>query len=165
MSAATRAVSDRPLVDRAHLDRALNDRPSLDRTYAERPRATAPERASAPERACRYCCAALAPAAKKCRSCGEWAVYTSGGLPAAVLRLLAFAWTVLSVVAAGGVWIAGAALRTSLIARAVDPVATPLVLTGLLYAVVAGVLLQGLTVGAGLAALAGCVPRRPRWWS
>ena len=157
MSAATRAA--RPAADRTPVERAYPDPSFAERAFAERPRATAPDRA------CRYCCAALAPAAKKCRSCGEWVVHTSGGMPAALLRLLALSWTALSVVAAGGVWLAGSALRTWLVARAVDPVMTPAVLTALLWALVAAVLLQGLTVGAALAALAGLLPRRPRWWS
>ena len=162
MSAATRAArpaADRSPVERAYPDPLLTERPFAERPFAERPRATAPERG------CRYCCAALDPAAKKCRSCGEWVVHTSGGVPAALLRLLALSWALLSTVAAGGVWLAGSALRTWLVARAVDPVMTPVVLTALLWALVAAVLLQGLTVGAALAALAGLLPRRPRWWS
>ena len=157
MSAATRAArpaADRPPVERGSLESLLAERPGAERL-----------RATAPERACRYCCAALAPSAKKCRSCGEWVVHTSGGLPAVLLRLLALSWALLSTVAAGGVWLAGSALRAWLVARAVDPLMTPLVLTALLWALVAAVLLQGLTVGAALAALAGLLPRRPRWWS
>ena len=157
MSAATRAA--RPAADRTPVERGSLESLIAERAVAERPRATAPERV------CRYCCAELAPSAKKCRWCGEWAVHTSGGVPAALLRLLALSWVVLSAVAAGGVWLAGTALRTWLVARAVDPVMTPVVLTALLWALVAAVLLQGLTVGAALGALAGLLPRRPRWWS
>jgi hypothetical protein len=135
---------------------------------AARPRAASPARDAAPEpatRPCPYCRSALDPAAKKCRSCGEWTVGTSTGLAASLLRLLGWLWAGGSLLAAAGVWYGGAAVRAWLIARAVDPVLTPLVLSALLYVLTAVVVMQGLTVGVGLNVLAGLTPRRPRWWS
>jgi hypothetical protein len=84
---------------------------------------------------------------------------------ASLLRLLGWLWAGLSLLAAAGVWYGGAAVRAWLIARAVDPVLTPLVLSALLYVLTAVVVMQGLTVGVGLNVLAGLTPRRPRWWS
>jgi hypothetical protein len=92
-------------------------------------------------------------------------VSTSTGLAASLLRLLGWLWAGMSLLAAAGVWYGGGAVRAWLIARAVDPVLTPLVLTALLYVATAVVVMQGLTVGVGLNVLAGLTPRRPRWWS
>lgn len=129
------------------------------------PRAAPTERAERAERECKYCCAELSPRARKCSACGEWAVGTSGGLAAALLRLLGWVWGGGSLALAAVLWYAGDALRVWLVARAVDPVLTPLVLALLLHGLVALVVIQGLTVGVALCVLARLAPRRPRWWS
>jgi hypothetical protein len=117
------------------------------------------------ERPCRYCRSELAPEARKCAACGEWAVGTSTGFTAALLRLLAWCWAGGSALAAAGLWYGGSAMRAWVVARAVDPVVAPLVLDVLVYGLAAFVLLQGVTVGVGLTVLANLSPRRPRWWS
>jgi hypothetical protein len=107
----------------------------------------------------------VAREAKKCRACGEWVVRTSAGPAPAFLRLLGWVWIGLSLVAATGLWYVGYAARLWVLVRAVDPVVTPLVLDLARYALVAVVLLQGITFGVGLTVLAGLAPRRPRWWT
>jgi hypothetical protein len=116
-------------------------------------------------RRCPHCCADIAREAKKCRTCGEWVVHTSSGAAAALLRLLGWLWVGLALFAAAGLWYVGSAVRLWVLVRSVDPAVTPLVLDVILYALVAIVLLQGLTFGVGLATLAELVPRRPRWWA
>jgi len=116
-------------------------------------------------RRCPHCCADIAREAKKCRACGEWVVRTSPGAAAALLRLLGWLWVGLSLLAGAGLWYLGSVVRLWVLVRSVDPAVTPLMLDVILYGLVAVVLLQGLTFGVGLAALADLVPRRPRWWS
>ncbi|MEJ7811965.1 MAG: hypothetical protein WKG32_16250 [Gemmatimonadaceae bacterium] len=137
-----------------------------------KPSAAAPSRRTAPEaapplptRLCPYCRDELASDAKKCRACGEWAVRTSAGAAAALLRLVGWVWTVLSIVAAAGVWYLGGAIRDGVLSRGVDPVATPFALEIARVALAAIVLLQGLAFGLGLTVLARLAPRRPVWWS
>ena len=117
------------------------------------------------ERRCPHCCSDIAREAKKCRVCGEWVVRTSSGAAAALLRLLGWLWVGLSLLAGAGLWYVGSAVRLWVLVRSVDPAVTPLVLDVILYGLVGMVLLQGLTFGVGLAAIAELVPRRPRWWS
>ena len=126
---------------------------------------SSPAIVATPARGCSYCCAALPTEAKKCGACGEWVVGTSGGVAAALLRLLAWGWGGASLLAAAGLWYGGSLVRAWLVARAVDPVVAPIVLTLVLYGLVAIVLLQGLTVAVGLTVVAGLAPRRPRWWT
>lgn len=118
-----------------------------------------------PARACSYCCAVLPAEAKKCGACGEWVVGTSGGVAAALLRLLALGWGGASLLVAAGLWYGGSLVRAWLVARAVDPVVAPVVVTVVLYGLVVIVILQGLTVAVGLNVVAGLAPRRPRWWT
>jgi hypothetical protein len=135
---------------------------SLNRLAATRPALSAN---TPSDRACRYCCSAVRAEATKCAACGEWLVRTSTGMAAALLRLLASVWLSASAVGAAALWYAGSAARMWLVARAVDPVVTPVVLDLVLYGVVGFVLLQGLTVAVGLTVFAGLTPRRPRWWT
>jgi hypothetical protein len=116
-------------------------------------------------RRCPHCCADIAREAKKCRTCGEWVVGTSSGAAAALLRMLGWLWVGLSLFAGAGLWYVGSVVRLWVLVRSVDPAVTPLVLDVILYGLVSIVLLQGLTFGVALAALADRVPRRPRWWS
>ena len=116
-------------------------------------------------RRCPHCCADIAREAKKCRTCGEWVVRTSSGAAAVLLRLVGWLWAGLSLVAAAALWYVGSVVRLWVLVRSVDPAVTPLVLDVILYGLVAVVVLQGLTFGVGLAALAELVPRRPRWWT
>lgn len=145
--------------------------PAIDRLLAHRASATAydaslqPATPQPPDRRCRYCCAGVAQEAKKCRSCGEWLVGTSAGLSAALLRLLGWSWAALSGLTAGVVWYVGGAIKMQLLLRSADRYLTPLGLDAAHYAIIALVLLQGLTVGVGLNVIAGLVPRRPRWWN
>jgi len=139
--------------------------PSPDRSPAPAAPSLPANASALAERRCPYCCAGLAREAKKCRACGEWVVRTSAGAAAALLRLLAWLWVGLSLLAAAGLWSAGTAVRLRVLTRAVDPVVTPLVLDVVLYGLVAILLLQGLAVGATLGVLAGLAPRRPRWWT
>lgn len=121
--------------------------------------------AAAERRRCPYCCTVSAREAKKCYACGEWIVRTSAGVAAATLRLLGVLWVGLTVLAAVALWGAGRAAKLWVLLRAVDPIITPLAFDLALYALLAVLLLQGLTVGVGLAVLARLAPRRPRWWS
>ncbi len=117
------------------------------------------------ERACPWCCSSIPQNAKKCHACAEWVVGTSGGIAAAVLRLLALLWAGLTLLAAAGLWTMGQGIVRWVWMHAVDPAITPQVVTLLLYAVIAVVLLKGLMVSVGLGLLARLAPRRPRWWS
>ena len=117
------------------------------------------------ERLCPHCCSELATAAKKCPACGEWVVHTSGGVAPALLRLLGWVWGGVSALVALGTWYGGAAVRTWIVARAVEPVIALVIVDAVRYALVAIVLLQGLTVAVGLSVVASLAPRRPRWWS
>jgi hypothetical protein len=118
------------------------------------------------DRLCPYCRSGIAADAKKCRICGEWVVRTSAGLTPVLLRMVGWLWVGISGLTAAGLWHVADALRTRILAAAVDETfATPQVLAALVYGVVAIVVLQGLTFGLGLAVLAGLAPRRPRWWS
>jgi hypothetical protein len=114
---------------------------------------------------CPFCCDSIPREAKKCRTCGEWVVRTSGGLAAAALRLLALLWTALTVLAAAGLWTLGQGVRRWVWLHAVDPTITPQVVDIVLYALIALVLLKGLMVSVGLGVIARLSPRRPRWWA
>ncbi len=116
------------------------------------------------ERNCPYCCEAIPRAARKCRACGEWVVRTSGGVFALLLRLFALVWAGATVLAAGGLWTLGQAIRRWVWLLATDPAITPQVVDLALYAVIAIVLLKGLMVSVGLGLLARLSPRRPSWW-
>ena len=124
-----------------------------------------PIEAGVPARQCRYCCAEVPREAKKCRACGEWLVRTSAGIAAPLLRLLGWVWATLSCVVAATLWYVGGAIRTQLLMSSADEFLTPLGLDVAVYALVALVLLQGLTFGIGLNVLARLAPRRPYWWS
>lgn len=123
------------------------------------------ETLAAPPRSCPYCCIDIPAPAKKCRSCGEWVVGTSGGVGAAVLRLLGLVWATLSAFAGLGLWTLGQGIRRWVWLHAVDTGITPQVVELLIYGVIGVVLLAGLTASVGLTVVAGLVPRRPRWWS
>jgi hypothetical protein len=114
---------------------------------------------------CPFCCDSIPREAKKCRTCGEWVVRTSGGLAAAALRLLALLWAVLTLLAAAGLWTLGQGVRRWVWLHAVDPTITPQVVDIVLYALIALVLLKGLMVSVGLGVIARLSPRRPRWWT
>ena len=127
--------------------------------------AAAPRRAEAePHRSCPYCRGLVPAAAKKCAACGEWIVRTTGGLAAALLRVLAWGWAGVTVIAAAAVWYGGELVEAWVIARAVDPVVAPVLVALAVYGMTALVLLQGLTVTAALRVLARMAPRRPRRW-
>jgi len=117
------------------------------------------------ERSCPYCCSQIPREAKKCHACAEWVVGTSGGVAAATLWLLALGWAALTVLASAGLWSIGQGVMRWVWMHSVDPAITPQVVTLLLYAAIAAVLLKGLMVSVGLALLARLAPRRPRWWS
>lgn len=117
------------------------------------------------DRSCPFCCSQIPREAKKCRACAEWVVGTSGGVAAAMLRLLAVLWTVVTALAAGGLWTIGQGIVRWVWMHAVDQAITPQVVNLLLYAVIAVVVLKGLMVSVGLALLARLAPQRPRWWS
>jgi len=117
------------------------------------------------DRSCPYCCSQIPREAKKCHACAEWVVGTSGGFAAALLRLLAVGWAVITVLAAVGLWSLGQGILRWVWLHSVDPAITPQVVNLLLYGVVAVVLLKGLMVSVGLGLLARLAPRRPRWWS
>jgi hypothetical protein len=123
------------------------------------------ETLAAPERLCPYCCSAIPRDAKKCHACAEWVVGTSGGIAAAMLRLLALLWAVITVLAAGGMWTLSQGIVRWVWMHAVDPAITPQVVNLLLDAVIAVVVLKGLMVSVGLALLARLAPQRPRWWT
>jgi hypothetical protein len=114
---------------------------------------------------CPFCCDSIPREAKKCRTCGEWVVGTSGGLAAAALRLLALLWAALTLLAAVGMWTLGQGVRRWVWLHAVDPTITPQVVDIVLYALIALVLLKGLMVSVGLGVIARLSPRRPRWWT
>ncbi|NUP55928.1 MAG: hypothetical protein HOQ19_08850 [Gemmatimonadaceae bacterium] len=92
-------------------------------------------------------------------------VGTSGGIAAALLRLLALAWAALTVLGALGLWTIGQGIVRWVWMHAVDQAITPHVVNLVLYTVIAAVLLKGLMVSIGLALLARLAPRRPRWWT
>jgi hypothetical protein len=117
------------------------------------------------ERPCPYCCSQIPREAKKCRACAEWVVGTSGGIAAAVLRLLALAWAGLTVLAALGLWSLGQGIVRWVWMHAVDPAITPQIVNLLLYGAIGIVLLKGMMVSVGLALLARLAPQRPRWWT
>ena len=123
------------------------------------------EAIAASSRRCPYCCDDIPREAKKCRSCGEWVVGTSGGVFAALLRLLALLCAGVTVLGAFGLWTLAQAARRWTWLHAVDPSITPPVVELALYAVVAVVVVKGLMVSVGLGVMAGLLPRRPRWWS
>ncbi len=116
-------------------------------------------------RPCPYCCSQIPTEAKKCHACAEWVVGTSGGIGAAVLRLLALLWAAFTVMGALGLWVLGQGIVRWVWMHAVDPAITPQVVNLLLYAVIAAVVLKGLMVSVGLGLLARLAPRRPRWWT
>jgi hypothetical protein len=126
---------------------------------------TARAAVAAPTRTCPYCTVELAPAAKKCRWCGEWLVRTSAGLAPPLLRLLAWLWAGMSLAGAAGVWYGGALVRNWVVAQAVEPVVALVVVDLVRYALVVLVALQGVTFATGLAVVASLAPRRPRWWT
>jgi hypothetical protein len=117
------------------------------------------------DRSCPWCCSQIPREAKKCRACAEWVVGTSGGFGAALLRLLAVAWAVMSALGAVAVWSVGQGIMRWVWMHSVDPAITPQIVSLVLYGLVAMVLLKGLMVSVGLGLLARLAPRRPRWWS
>jgi hypothetical protein len=117
------------------------------------------------ERPCPYCCTQIPREAKKCHACAEWVVGTSGGIAAAMLRLLALAWAAFTVLAAVGLWTLGQGIMRWVWMHAVDPAITPQVVTLLLYGAIGVVLLKGMMVSVSLGLLARLAPRRPRWWA
>lgn len=123
------------------------------------------ETRAASERPCPWCCDQIPVDARKCHSCGEWVVGTSGGLAATALRLLGLAWAALTVLAAVGIWNLGQLARRWVWLHAVDQGITPQLVDFALYAVIGIVLLKGLMMSLGLGVLARLSPRRPRWWS
>jgi hypothetical protein len=142
-------------------DRAARQTPF---TYAP-PEPAPPAPAEPALRRCKYCCTDVPPQAKKCYACGEWIVGTSGGFAAAVLRLLGWTWAVLSCFSAATIWYVGNAIRDQLIFHNAGEYLTSFGIDLVVWALVATVLLQGLTVGVGLNVIARIAPRRPRWWS
>lgn len=117
------------------------------------------------DRSCPFCCSQIPREAKKCRACAEWVVGTSGGVAAAMLRLLAVLWAAVTALAAVGLWTLGQGIVRWVWMHAVDQAITPQVVNLLLYAVIAVVVLKGLMVSVGLALLARLAPQRPRWWT
>ena len=117
------------------------------------------------DRSCPFCCSQIPREAKKCRACAEWVVGTSGGVAAAMLRLLAVLWAAVTALAAVGLWTLGQGIVRWVWMHAVDQAITPQVVNLLLYAVIAIVVLKGLMVSVGLALLARLAPQRPRWWT
>jgi hypothetical protein len=114
---------------------------------------------------CPWCCDLIPREAKKCRSCGEWVVRTSGGVFAGILRLAGVAWAIGTLLAAAGLWKVAQGVRQWVWMHAVDPTITPQVVEIAIYLVIAIVLIRGLMVSIGLGVMAGLSPRRPRWWS
>ena len=123
------------------------------------------ETLAAPSQLCPFCRDAIPREAKKCRSCGEWVVGTSGGLAAVVLRLLGLAWAALTLAAAAGLWTLAQGVRRWVWLHAVDTTITPQVVELAMYVAIAVVVVKGLMVSVGLGVIAGMSPRRPRWWS
>jgi hypothetical protein len=111
---------------------------------------------------CPFCCDQIPSEAKKCRTCGEWVVGTSTGAASAGLRLLAFLWAGLTILAAGGLWTVGQGIRRWVWLHAVNPDITPQLVDLALYALLALVVLKGLTVSVSLGLIARLAPRRPR---
>ncbi len=116
-------------------------------------------------KSCRFCYTDIPSEAKKCRSCGEWVVGTSGGFAAGMLRLLGVLWAVVTVVAAGGLWYLGQGVRRWAWMHAVDQQITPQLVDVAVYALIAIVLLKGFMVSVGLGILARMSPQRPRWYT
>lgn len=114
---------------------------------------------------CPYCCDLIPREAKKCRSCGEWVVRTSGGLVAGMLRLAGIGWAIGTLLVAAGLWKLAEGVRRWVWLHAVDPTITPKVADIAIYVVIALVVIRGLMVSVGLGVMAGLSPRRPRWWS
>jgi ribosomal protein L40E len=117
------------------------------------------------EKSCQYCCAEIPREARKCRSCGEWVVRTTGGFGAHVLRLIAVCWAAVSVAIAAGAVFVAQAVRRWVWMHSVNPEITPQVIDFALYVVIAMVLLKGLSVSVGLVVMAKLSPRRPAWFS
>ena len=117
------------------------------------------------DRSCPWCCSQIPREAKKCHACAEWVVGTSGGIAAAVLRLLAIAWAALTGLAALGLWTLGQGIVRWVWMHAVDPAITPQVVNLLLYGAIGLVVLKGMMVSVSLALLARLAPQRPRWWT
>ena len=114
---------------------------------------------------CPWCCDLIPREARKCRSCGEWVVRTSGGVVASMLRLAGIAWAIGTLLAAAGLWKIAQGVRQWVWLHAVDPSITPAVVEIAIYVVIAVVVVRGLMVSIGLGVMAGLSPRRPRWWS
>lgn len=113
---------------------------------------------------CPFCCDQIPREAKKCRTCGEWVVGTSTGIASAGLRLLAVLWAGLTLLAAGGLWTVGQGVRRWVWLHAVNPDITPQLVDLGLYALIAFIVLKGLTVSVALGLIARLGPRRPRSW-
>ena len=116
-------------------------------------------------KSCPFCCDDIPREAKKCRSCGEWVVGTSHGIAAAALRLFGLCWMLVSIAIAGGLVVAGQAIRSWVWMHSVNANITPRVVDFVMYVVIAVVLLKGLAVGVGFGIMARLAPRRPRWWT
>lgn len=123
------------------------------------------ETLAASSRPCPYCCDSIPHEAKKCRSCGEWVVATSGGFTATLLRLLGLGCAAVTIVAAAGLWALAQGVRRWVWLHAVDTSITPQLAELAMYVAIAVVAIKGLMVSVGLCAIAGMSPRRPRWWS
>ena len=114
---------------------------------------------------CPWCCDLIPREARKCRSCGEWVVRTSGGVMATMLRLAGAAWAIGTVLVAAGLWKLAEGVRQWVWLHAVDPTITPKVVDIAIDLVIALVVIRGLMVSVGFGVMAGLSPRRPRWWS
>jgi hypothetical protein len=114
---------------------------------------------------CPYCCDTIPREAKKCRTCGEWVVGTSGGFSAAVLRLLGLAWAALTLAAGAGLWTLAQGVRRWVWLHSVDTAITPQLAELAMYVAIAVFVMRGLMVSVGVGVIAGMSPRRPRWWS
>lgn len=86
---------------------------------------------------------------------------TSTGMASAGLRLLALLWAGLTVLAAGGLWTIGQGIRRWVWLHAVNPDITPQLVDLTLSALIAFVVLKGLTVSVALGLIARLAPRRP----
>lgn len=117
------------------------------------------------EKSCQYCCDSIPREARKCRSCGEWVVRTTGGIGSHVLRLIALGWAALSVAIAVGAVFVAQAVRRWVWMHSVNQEITPQVVDFALYVIIAIVLLKGLAVSIGLLIMARLSPRRPAWFS
>ena len=114
---------------------------------------------------CPFCSSDIPTEARKCRSCSEWVVGTSGGFAAAGLRLLGLLWAVITVLFAGGLWYLGQGIRRWAWMHALDVQITPQVIDLILYTLIAAVVLKGMMLSVGLGIMARMSPRRPRWWT